>query len=74
MLRELPGEGLVVNEPDPLQAGENVLDLVRLEPGGEEPTFKLAPAPRTHGQEPERSLVTALGVLRRSGPGHGSRP
>ena len=49
MLRELSREGLVVHEPNPLQAREDVPDFIRLEPGSEEPTFQLAPAPRTHG-------------------------
>ena len=66
VLRELPSEGLVVDQADPLQAGEHVLDLTGLEPGGEEAPFQLPAAPRTHRQEPERALVTALRVLRRS--------
>ena len=74
MLRELSGEGLVVDETHPLQPREDVVDLIALEPRREEPTFQLSPAPRTDREEPERSLVAALGVLRRSRPGHAAAP
>ena len=50
MFRELPGESLVVDETHTLQAGEDVVDLLGLEPGGEEPPLELSPAPRPNGE------------------------
>ena len=73
MLGVLPSEGFVVDETDPLQPREDVVDLTALEPRREEPAFQLSAAPRTDREEPERALVAALGVLRRSRPGHRGR-
>jgi hypothetical protein len=75
MLGELVREPIVVDEADALEPPQLVVDLLGVESGAAQPILELPAAPHPDRQEPERSLVAALGRLPLSGPlrgGHGT--
>jgi hypothetical protein len=57
VLHEGTREGFVVDQTDPLEAGELGLDLLGLKPRREETPLELPAAPLAYRQEPERAFV-----------------
>jgi hypothetical protein len=60
LLGQGSGERVVVDEPHPLEAVEDLPHLDLVEPGLPESPLELPAAPWAHREEAERAFVTAL--------------